>query len=749
MFAFLLRLKRRIKKRLRVQADTRTLPVPTVHSRIRKVIILLIGSALIALFYPGEDLYNPLDMPRKGDIAQRDIVAPFPITILKSEKELEQEQQTRRLTVPFVLRCDTAIVRSVYTGLESYVALVDSLRTLQGNHSTLDSAAKVILVSERFPLMSQTAVARSLQPDVNLVLLQRRLERIYDDEIYNVGVIADLGAIPETGPSMVSIRRGDAENVYERQRVLDLAMANAHLLTALNRMAASDSLDVEYYYLIGRHFLQPTLFADVTEYNRRVRNQEAQISAAKETIETNDIIVRAGRKVGDREEEILTEMARILRTQAAAKGVWSLLLPVLARMFLVLLVFSTLYLFLFFFRRDIYRSNPRLVALFLVFVLQLILVRVAEMVPVEQSMYLYPIAVLPIMVTVLFDAEVGIIATVVEALLLGIMHRFDFSLVLMTISVGTVACLVSRQVQKRSHFYRIMGSVMLTYAVLIFLVENLKLSPPADIGILALYGMFTGMISCLLVIGILPFFESMFSITTDITLLELSDLNHPVLKRLALEAPGTYHHSISVGNLSEAAAEAIGANALLARVGCYYHDIGKIEVPEYFIENQLGVHSRHEQLAPTMSSLILAAHVKRGRAIGEEADVPDDVLNFIEEHHGTMVMTYFYNKAKEQAAEENEEVDVDKFRYPGPKPQVRETGIAMLADAVEAASRTLDDPKPARIYALIQRIINDRFQSGELDECPLTLRDLAKIREAFAQILIGAFHRRVDYPRKE
>jgi hypothetical protein len=264
---------------------------------------------------------------------------------------------------------------------------------------------------------------------------------------------------------------------------------------------------------------------------------------------------------------------------------------------------------------------------------------------------------------------------------------------------------------------------------------------------LALYGMSTGFLSCILVIGVLPFFESMFSITTDITLLELSDLNHPVLKRLALEAPGTYHHSISVGNLSEAAAEAIGANALLARVGCYYHDIGKVEVPEYFIENQLGVHSRHEQLAPSMSSLILAAHVKRGRTIGEEADVPDDVLNFIEEHHGTMVMTYFYNKAKEQAGDG--EVDMDKFRYPGPKPQVRETGIAMLADAVEAASRTLDDPKPARIIALIQRIINDRFQSGELDECPLTLRDLAKIREAFAQILIGAFHRRVDYPRKE
>ena len=313
MFTFLLRLKRRIKKRLRVQADTRTRPVLTVRSRVRKVIILLIGSALIALFYPGEDLYNPLDMPRKGDVAQRDIVAPFPITILKSEKELGQEQQTRRLTVPFMLRCDTALVQSVYAGLSEYVALVDSLRNLGTAHPKLDSAAKVILVSERFPLMSQTAVAKSLQPDVNLVLLQRRLARIYDEEIYDVGVIQDLGAIPETGPSLVSIRRGDAENVYERHRVLDPAAANAHLLTALNRMAASDTIDVEFYYLIGRQFIQPSLFADVTEYNRRVHGQEELISAAKEKIEANDIIIRAGRRVGDREEEILNEMARILR----------------------------------------------------------------------------------------------------------------------------------------------------------------------------------------------------------------------------------------------------------------------------------------------------------------------------------------------------------------------------------------------------------------------------------------------------
>jgi putative nucleotidyltransferase with HDIG domain len=269
------------------------------------------------------------------------------------------------------------------------------------------------------------------------------------------------------------------------------------------------------------------------------------------------------------------------------------------------------------------------------------------------------------------------------------------------------------------------------------------MSPNEEILTEILYGSVVSVLSIFLVMGMLPVFESIFGMTTDTTLLELSDLNHPLLKRLSIEAPGTYHHSISVGNLSESAAEAIGGNALLARVGAYYHDIGKVEIPEYFVENQFSVRSKHESLTPSMSALILSSHVKKGRLLGEEADIPDEVLNFIEEHHGTMVMSYFYHKAREQG---DEETSMDKFRYPGPKPQTRETGIAMLADAVEAASRTLDDPKPARIDALIQRIINERFESGELNECPLTLRDLARIREAFASVLIAAFHHRVRYP---
>jgi putative nucleotidyltransferase with HDIG domain len=362
------------------------------------------------------------------------------------------------------------------------------------------------------------------------------------------------------------------------------------------------------------------------------------------------------------------------------------------------------------------------------------------------SIYLYPFAIFSILVTILFDAEIGTFNTFILAILLGILERFNFSLALITIIIGTVACYSTQRLRHRSELFRSMALLSMTYFIMIYFIETFRVAPERETLGLMGYGLINGVVSPLLAIGILPVFESLFGFTTDITLLELSDLNRPLLKRLSLSAPGTYHHSIIVGNLAEAAAKAIGANSLLARVGAYYHDIGKMEIPDYFVENQLGIKSKHEGLAPSMSAIILASHVKKGRRLGEESDLPDEVLNFVEEHHGTMTMTYLYNKAKEMG---EEEPSVDDYRYPGPRPRTKETAIVMLADTVEAASRTLDEPKPARLRNLVHNTIHDRIQSGELQECPITLKDLAAIEESFTQILTGVFHFRVEYPKKE
>jgi putative nucleotidyltransferase with HDIG domain len=245
--------------------------------------------------------------------------------------------------------------------------------------------------------------------------------------------------------------------------------------------------------------------------------------------------------------------------------------------------------------------------------------------------------------------------------------------------------------------------------------------------------------------GIVPLVEIIFDYTTDITLLELANLDRPILRNLMIEASGTYHHSVVVGTLVEAAASEIGANPLLAKVCGYYHDIGKIRKPLYFIENQRGK-NRHDKLAPSMSSLILIAHIKEGVDIAKKNKLGQIIIDTIKQHHGTSLIKYFYEKAKQLKGEES--VPIDDFRYPGPKPQTREAGLVMLADAVEAASRTLDNPTPSRIQGLVQNIINNIFSDGQLDACELTLKDLHNIAKSFNKILTGIYHHRIEYPEQ-
>jgi len=254
-----------------------------------------------------------------------------------------------------------------------------------------------------------------------------------------------------------------------------------------------------------------------------------------------------------------------------------------------------------------------------------------------------------------------------------------------------------------------------------------------------------GFLSAMLVSGILPLLESLFKVVTDISLLEYSDLNRPLLKQLMVSAPGTYHHSVIIGTLAEAAAESVAVNPLMARVASYYHDIGKIRKPEYFIENQAKGENRHDRLTPSMSSLVIAAHVKDGMELAREYKLPPQITDIIRQHHGTALMTYFYEKAKGAEADPAL-VNEEDYRYPGPRPQTKVAAIVMLADAVEAASRVLDNPTPQRIAALVDKIINRFFEDGQLTECELTLKDLTEIKKSFNMLLSGIYHHRIDYP---
>jgi cyclic-di-AMP phosphodiesterase PgpH len=302
-----------------------------------------------------------------------------------------------------------------------------------------------------------------------------------------------------------------------------------------------------------------------------------------------------------------------------------------------------------------------------------------------------------------------------------------------------------RQCRERTSLYRAGLRLSMVNVLLIFGI-HLMSGLPFDAQFLFMmgFGLAGGIICAAIVTGTIPLVESLFKYTTDIKLLELANLNTPVLRELMIQAPGTYHHSIIVGNLVEAGAEAINANPLLARVAAYYHDIGKIRKPLYFIENLGSQENKHDKLAPSMSALILMAHVKDGVELARESGLGEPLVDIIREHHGTALIKFFHEKA--QNKDSGGQVDERDYRYPGPKPQTREAALIMLADAVEAASRTLADPTPARIQGMVQKIINNIFIDGQLDECELTLKDMHNIAKSFNRILAGIFHHRIEYP---
>jgi putative nucleotidyltransferase with HDIG domain len=362
----------------------------------------------------------------------------------------------------------------------------------------------------------------------------------------------------------------------------------------------------------------------------------------------------------------------------------------------------------------------------------------------EIDTFYVPTPLAALLMTILLSPQVGLVVSFLLALFIGSLFG-DFYVALICALTSAVAVYSVRRVRHRNQFYRAMILLPASYALLVAAADLMRFVQVEEIYEHILPGIFTGLAAPIVIQGLLPIFESVFHITTDITLLELSDLNRPLLRELAIRAPGTYTHSLIMANLSEAAGEAVGANPLLARVGCYYHDIGKMLKPEYFGENQglRGGRNPHDHLTPSMSMLIIDSHVKDGIELGEENGLPRAIIDLIPQHHGTTVIEVFYNRAVELGVENVRKAD---FSYDGPKPQTREAGILMLADSVESAARTVSERTPDRVRQLVRNIVQQKFTTGELDECPLTLRDLHKIEDSFIPVLMGTLHGRLEYP---
>ncbi len=359
---------------------------------------------------------------------------------------------------------------------------------------------------------------------------------------------------------------------------------------------------------------------------------------------------------------------------------------------------------------------------------------------------LFPCAMGAILYGILMNIISSYIFIIGLCLCQGVLFGGNFTIFLITIFSASIGIMASYKASRRIHVIRA-GLLVALIQCLFIIAKGLIYEESIQPFMLqSTVGLFNGLAAAFFATGFLPILEYLFQVTTDIRLVELSDLNHPLLKRLVINAPGTYHHSLIVGNLAEAAAEAVGANPVLARVGAYFHDIGKLKKPEYFSENEWMGTSRHDDLIPSMSSLIIISHVKDGVDLAKKNGLNKEIVDIIEQHHGTGVVYFFYKRA-EKALLENQKIDIGEYRYPGPLPQTKEAAIILIADAVEASSRALENPTPARIKNLVNDIINSRFIDSQLDECSLTIQDLSKLRDCFTLILTGIFHIRPKYPK--
>ncbi|SHI32767.1 HD family phosphohydrolase [Desulfofundulus thermosubterraneus] len=493
-----------------------------------------------------------------------------------------------------------------------------------------------------------------------------------------------------------------------------------------------------------RYYLRPNSFFNAEKTRLLKEAAMATVPPQMVTIRQNEIIIRVGDVVT---REHLAKLEALGLTQTGVP--WRILL---GSALLVALLMMVVLLYLYQQNREIYEHAGHLYLLGIVIVVVLAVGKAitAISIPYWPELgnlvgYMTPIAAAGMLIAILLDARLAMLVVAVMSFLVTLMIDGQVHFGLVALVGGFVGVYSVSKLSQRGDLARA-GVYTSAANIVVILIMGLLGNTPWGLMITSGvgFGLINGILSSILTIGALPYLESAFGITSAVHLLELSHPSNPLLRRLLTEAPGTYHHSIIVANLAEAAAGAVGGETLLVRVGAYYHDIGKIKRPYFFIENQLNGENPHDKIAPSLSTLILTSHVKDGVEMAREYKLPQAIIDIIEQHHGSGLCSYFYHKALENGHSEN--VNEDEYRYDGPKPQTKEAAIVMLADSVEAAVRSLQNRTPGRVEGMVRKIIKDKLMDGQLDECDLTFKDLDKIAEAFLQVLGGIFHTRIEYP---
>lgn len=641
-------------------------------------------------------------IPEKFDL---NLGEEAPITIY-STKDIENKLETERLrnaaaeSVDLIYKVDLGVHLEVKKEIEKYFLFLYEVK----DDEELELDDKLTKLQNNNPF--------ELDEDTHIMILNVSKDRLKYLESYIYEIVAQN---MNTGLKVEDVQR-------QRNDISEFVLSVDEFSLPMK----------EFGIRVINATIRPNQFLDLELTQQK--KQDVMESISKVMIKKGDMIIEQGEVITTDKYQILGELSIL---EEDNKIDFMLYIGIL----LITVVFELLIVaYIYVFNRELLAKTDKLLMITVIFVITLIISKAISNI----SIYLIPIGSSAMLLAILIEPRLGLLINICLAVLLSILTGNDIVFIVMAIVGGTVGVFSVLNTQQRSGIL-ISGLVVgLANVATIVGIEFIYSNELTKIMSLAIYGFINGLLCAILTIGTLPLWENIFGIVTPLKLLELANPNHPILKKLLIETPGTYHHSIIVGNLSESAADAVGGNSLLARVGSFYHDIGKTKRPYFFKENQLTSENPHDKINPSLSSLIITGHIKDGIELAKKYKLPREIIDFIEQHHGDTLVAYFYHKAKND--DSIDFVDEQTFRYIGPKPRSKEVAIVMLADSVEAAVRSLSSPTKEKIEKLVTKIIKEKLEDGQLEDSDLTLKELEKIKQTFIKIILGIFHERIEYP---
>ncbi len=746
------------------------------HTQFRWFILLGTTVLITALLFPS--LWNPTRFYNIGDVAEKNIKSPKDF-LIEDKGATQKKQEEVALSVLTIYDFDDALASRIEDRIAKAFGHMQDLlaeNTVQlpadppdgenarGSLSEVSSSPQPLSLHDliwkektTFEKMLATEVSNGayklLEKQAFATPIAQGIGHLLRPVFAN-GIVGNKQLLLQEQQRGIIFRKlssKEEEPVSDLKQFSSLDGANVALTHSARTLLRDFDYSVRKLMTdLAQRLVQPNLTLNRGETEEQRKKAVSEVKAVLTQIKKGEMLVREGEKISPLH---MTKL-KALESEIRSKPIFTISVG-----FVLLAASFFIILFVTNFsdetgpilkNKDLVFLALMLVVLFVLSEISTYLVKgIATNIPhaieISSAFYAIPVASGAMTVCLFMGMRVALPFALATALMTAFLFENQFDMFIFFLLSGASGAYFVRHCKERGVLIKAglkvtIVNIAVVTALHLFRGSSLELKLVWDWA----FGILGGLSAGILTTGLAPVVEMTFAYTTDIKLLELANLDRPVLRQLMLEAPGTYHHSVIVGNLVEAAADTVGANPLLAKVGGYYHDIGKIKKPLYFIENQLAGKNKHDKLAPSMSSLILTSHVKDGVETAKRHRLGNAIVDVIQQHHGSSLITFFYEKAKKLKGEDA--INVEHFRYAGPKPQTREAGLVLLADAVEASSRTLDNPTPRRVKSLVQKIINNVLLDGQLDECELTLKDINRIMESFNKTLNGIYHHRIDYP---